>query len=272
MLQSFSYLRSLVHGQSGYMKIISYNVNGIRAAITKGFVEWLVAASPDVICLQEIKAMVDQIPVMEFEALGYHTFWYPAQKKGYSGVALLSNKQPDRVVYGMGIPLYDAEGRFLRADFGELSVVSVYHPSGSSGDERQAFKMQWLSSFQDYVNRLRLERPKLVLSGDYNICHQPIDIHDPVRNATMSGFLPEEREWMSGFLDQGYIDSFRHLNKEPYHYSWWSYRANARANNKGWRIDYNMLSENLLPKLKSASILPQAVHSDHCPVVVELDC
>ncbi len=254
------------------MKIISYNVNGIRAAINKGFLEWLAAESPDVICLQEIKATTDQIPLMEFEALGYHSFWYPAQRKGYSGVALLSKAQPDHVEYGMGHVLYDAEGRFLRADFGLLSVVSVYHPSGSSGDERQAFKMQWLSDFQKYVGQLRKQRPRLVLSGDYNICHQAIDIHDPVRNATMSGFLPEEREWMSGFLKEGFIDSFRYLIKLPHQYSWWSYRANARANNKGWRIDYHMLSENLLLNLKSAGILPQVKHSDHCPVVVELDC
>ncbi|HOI32574.1 MAG: exodeoxyribonuclease III [Bacteroidales bacterium] len=252
------------------MKIISYNVNGIRAAINKGFLDWLKAEAPDVICLQEIKAMHEQIPLLDFEAIGYHHFWFPAQKKGYSGTALLSKKQPDNVVYGMNLPQYDNEGRFLRADFGELSVVSIYHPSGSSGDERQAFKMQWLSDFQDYVLALRMERPKLILSGDYNICHQAIDIHDPVRNATVSGFLPEEREWMTGFLEQGFVDSFREMNKTPHNYSWWSYRANARANNKGWRIDYHMLSENLLPDLKSASILPDVKHSDHCPVVVEL--
>lgn len=252
------------------MKIITYNVNGIRAAINKGFLDWMASESPDVLCLQEIKATPDQIPLMEFEALGYKNFWFPAQKKGYSGVAILSKQQPDQVVYGMNMPAYDEEGRFLRADFGDLSVVSVYHPSGSSGDERQAFKMQWLDDFEHYVKHLRAERPKLVLSGDYNICHQAIDIHDPVRNATMSGFLPEEREWMSRFLAQGYVDSFRTLVKEPHHYSWWSYRANARANNKGWRIDYNMLTENLAQNLKAAAILPSAVHSDHCPVVVEL--
>lgn len=252
------------------MKIITYNVNGIRAAINKGFLDWMASEAPDVLCLQEIKATPDQIPLMEFEAIGYQSFWFSAQKKGYSGVAILSKQQPDNVFYGMNMPVYDDEGRFLRADFGDISVVSVYHPSGSSGDDRQAFKMQWLNDFELYVNQLRIERPRLILSGDYNICHQPIDIHDPVRNATMSGFLPEEREWMSRFLAQGYVDSFRTLIKEPHHYSWWSYRANARANNKGWRIDYNMLTENLAPNLQSAAILPSAVHSDHCPVVVEL--
>ncbi len=252
------------------MKIISYNVNGIRAAINKGFLDWLVATNADVVCLQEIKAQTDQIPLLEFNERGYHHYWYPAEKKGYSGVAILSKKQPDHVEYGMGMQQYDREGRFLRADFGDVSVVSVYHPSGSSGDERQAFKMQWLDDFEKYVQQLRIKRPNLILSGDYNICHQAIDIHDPIRNATVSGFLPEEREWMTGFLTQGYVDTFRQLNKEPHHYSWWSYRANARNNNKGWRIDYHMITENLLPKLDSARILPEARHSDHCPVVVEL--
>ncbi len=253
------------------MKIISYNVNGIRAAINKGFLDWLSDEKPDVICLQEIKAMHEQIPLLDFEALGYHHYWYPAEKKGYSGVAILSLQEPDHVQIGMGLPDYDREGRFVRADFGALSVVSVYHPSGSSGDARQAFKMKWLSDFENYVAQLRKERPQLVLSGDYNICHEAIDIHDPVRNSKVSGFLPEEREWMTQFLDQGFIDSFRHLQKEPHNYSWWSYRANARANNKGWRIDYNMLTDNLLPRLKNAGIMPEVVHSDHCPVWVELE-
>lgn len=253
------------------MKIISYNVNGIRAAINKGFLDWLSEVMPDVICLQEIKATHEQIPLIDFEALGYHHYWFPAQKKGYSGVAILSRKQPDMVHFGMNMPQYDQEGRFLRADFGDLSVISVYHPSGSSGEERQAFKMQWLSDFEAYVLALRNSRKKLIISGDYNICHQPIDIHDPVRNATVSGFLPEERDWMSRFLSSGFTDSFRHLSKSPHHYSWWSYRANARNNNKGWRIDYHMITDNLLSQLKAASIMPEVVHSDHCPVVIELE-
>ncbi len=252
-------------------KIISYNVNGIRAAVKKGFMEWLDAADPDVVCIQETKAQADQIPVFEFEAMGYKTYVYSAQKKGYSGVAILSKKEADHVEYGMGISDYDFEGRFIRADYGDFSVVSVYHPSGSSGDLRQAFKMQWLADFQLYIGELRKQRPHLVVSGDYNICHEAIDIHDPVRNSKISGFLPEERAWMSGFLETGFIDSFRHLNKDPHHYSWWSYRANARANNKGWRIDYNMVTDNLTDKIQLAGILPQAMHSDHCPVFVEMD-
>jgi exodeoxyribonuclease-3 len=252
------------------MKIISYNVNGIRAAVKKGFLEWLNKEKPDVLCIQETKAQQEQIPIFEFNESGYNVYTFSAQKKGYSGVAILCKQEPDHVEYGMEIEKYDDEGRFIRADFGDLSVVSVYHPSGSSGDERQAFKMQWLEDYNIYINGLKKSRPNLVLSGDYNICHKPIDIHDPVRNAKNSGFLPEEREWMTAFLAGGFIDSFRFLNKEPHHYTWWSYRANARANNKGWRIDYHMVSENLKSRIKDAGIMQNAMHSDHCPCFVEL--
>lgn len=253
------------------MKIATYNVNGIRAAMKKGFMEWLKETDPDIVCLQETKAQVDQIPQFEFAEAGYETYAFSAVKKGYSGVAILTKKTPDRVVSGMGVTPYDNEGRFIRADFGDLSVISVYHPSGSSGELRQAFKMQWLKDFQDYIIELRKERPNLVISGDYNICHQAIDIHEPVRNAKSSGFLPEEREWMSGFLNSGFIDSFRFLNKEPHNYTWWTYRANARANNKGWRIDYNMVSEQLSAQIKQVEIHDQAFQSDHCPLIVVLD-
>ena len=252
------------------MKIFSYNVNGIRAAISKGFLSWLESTSPDVICLQEIKANIDQIPLMEIEMLGYHHYWFPAQKKGYSGVALLSKTEPDNIVYGMNETKYDSEGRFLRADFGDISIISVYHPSGTSGEERQDFKMEWLDFFRSYVNELRKTRPQLIISGDYNICHEAIDIHDPIRNAKSSGFLPEERQWFTDFLEDGYIDSFRHLNKEPNHYSWWSYRANAKQNNKGWRIDYHILTDELKDRLQNASIMPEVNFSDHCPIIVEI--
>ena len=252
-------------------RIITYNVNGIRAAVRKGLPEWIQVAQPDVLCIQETKAQPDQIPVFDFELLGYKTYAHSAIKKGYSGVAILTKKEPDHIQAGLGIQKYDSEGRFIRADFGDISIVSVYHPSGSSGDERQAFKMEWLYDFQNYISELRKERPNLIVSGDYNICHKPIDIHDPVRNASVSGFLPEEREWMSGFLETGFTDSFRYLNPEPHQYSWWSYRANARANNKGWRIDYNMVTNGLANKIGRVAILSQAMHSDHCPVLLEMD-
>ena len=252
------------------MKIITYNVNGLRAALAKGFTDWLAAEQPDVLCLQETKAQPEQIPTLEFEALGYKSYFFSAKKKGYSGVAILTRREPDHVEYGMGMPVYDDEGRFIRADYGALSIVSVYHPSGTSGDERQAFKMQWLADFERYVHELQRTRPYLVLCGDYNICHRPIDIHDPVRNANNSGFLPEEREWIDHFINSGFIDTFRYFHDEPGQYSWWSYRFNARKNNKGWRIDYCMATRNLESRLRDARILMDVVHSDHCPCLLEM--
>jgi exodeoxyribonuclease-3 len=253
------------------MKIISYNVNGIRAAISKGFFDWLKSANPDVLCLQEIKATPDQIPLLDFEAAGYpYHYWYPAQKKGYSGVAILSKKEPKNVVFGTGIDYMDFEGRNLRVDFDEFSVMSLYLPSGTNID-RLDHKFMYMNDFQKYITALRNEIPNLIICGDYNICHEAIDIHDPIRNKTVSGFLPEERAWLDGFLKTGMIDTFRHLNKEPHNYSWWSYRANARANNKGWRIDYCLATKPLENKIKRALILPEAKHSDHCPVLVEIE-
>jgi len=218
-----------------------------------------------------MKAQLEQIPVQEFEEIGYKSFWQCAKKKGYSGVGILTKTEPDQVVYGIGNEKYDGEGRFVRVDYGDISVVSVYHPSGTTGEVRQAFKMNWLDDFQQYINELKKSRPNLIISGDYNICHKPIDIHDPIGNAHSSGFLPEEREWIGKFIDSGFIDSFRYFNNEPHQYTWWSFRANARMQNKGWRIDYHMVSQPLEKKLKRALILPEAEHSDHCPIVVEVD-
>jgi len=253
------------------VKILTYNVNGIRAALRKDFASWLKATNPDVLCLQEIKANSEQFNESIFTDLGYHCFWNSAEKKGYSGVSILTKTKPQHVEYGCGIEQIDFEGRILRADFDGFSVMSAYFPSGSSGDLRQAFKIKFLNQFQTYINTLKKDFPKLIISGDYNICHKAIDIHNPQRNKNTSGFLPEEREWMSGFIASGFVDSFRSLNPEPHNYSWWSYRANARAKNLGWRIDYNMISKNLLAHLSRSAILSQAFHSDHCPVLVELD-
>lgn len=252
------------------MKVISYNVNGIRAALNKGLDQWLSAVNADVVCLQEIKATEDQIDKSAFEALGFeHQYYFSAQKKGYSGVAILSKTKPDTVVVGTGIDYMDHEGRNLRADFGDISIMSMYLPSGTNTD-RLDYKFTYMDDFLDYAVNLIKERPKLLVVGDYNICHQAIDIHDPIRNKNVSGFLPEEREWMTRFLDAGFIDSFRHFNEEPHQYTWWSYRANARSNNKGWRLDYAMASEALGVHLKRAVILSEAVHSDHCPILTEL--
>jgi len=251
------------------MKIISYNVNGIRAAINKGFIDWLQSANPDVICLQEIKALEEQLDLSVFENVGYkHNYWFSAQKKGYSGVAILSKTEPDHVEYGTGIPTMDFEGRNIRADFGDLSVMSMYLPSGTNM-ERLEFKFNYMDEIKEYLTSLRQSKPNLVVCGDYNICHEEIDIHNP-KMKNVSGFLPEEREWLGRFINSGFIDSFRHLNKDVQQYSWWSYRANARANNKGWRLDYAMVAEPLQENIKRAVILTEAVHSDHCPILVEI--
>jgi len=175
------------------------------------------------------------------------------------------------VVYGMDNEKYDNEGRVIRADFGDVSVISVYFPSGTTGSIRQAFKMDFLTDFQNYLTGLRKTRSKLIISGDYNICRLWIDIHNPEKQQKTSGFLPEEREWFANFVEEGYIDSFREFNQERHQYSWWSYRAGSRKNNKGWRIDYHMVTSNVKDKLLNAKILPMAVHSDHCPVLVDID-
>ncbi|MCF6168389.1 exodeoxyribonuclease III [Lutibacter sp.] len=253
------------------MKIISYNVNGIRAALKKGFIEWLQAANPDVVCIQETKAHKEQLDLSLFEEAGYpFHYWFSAQKKGYSSVAILSKIKPKHIEYGTGIDTMDFEGRNLRIDFDDFSVMSLYLPSGTN-DARLEFKLNYMAEFQQYVNNLKKEIPNIIICGDYNICHTEIDIHNPKGLKNTSGFLPVEREWIDSFIKSGFIDSFRYLNKEPHHYSWWSYRANARNNNKGWRIDYNMVSEAMKDRIKRAYILPEAKHSDHCPIVVEID-
>ena len=222
------------------MNIISYNVNGIRAAINKGFVDWLKRESPDVICLQEIKANQEQVEISQIENLGYNTFWFSAQKKGYSGVAIFSKLKPNHVEYGSGIDYMDYEGRIIRLDFDKVSIISLYLPSGTNL-ARLDFKFKFMDDFKDYIYKLNNEIKNLVVCGDYNICHKAIDIHDPIRNKNVSGFLPEEREWLDSFIGDRFTDSFRYIDSSPNQYSWWSYRANSRANNKGWTIDYNMV-------------------------------
>jgi exodeoxyribonuclease-3 len=252
------------------MKIISYNVNGIRAALKKGFLDWLQAANPDVICIQETKAHKEQLDVTAFENAGYpYHYWFSAQKKGYSSVAVFCKEKPNHIEYGTGIESMDFEGRNLRVDFDTVSVMSLYLPSGTNS-ERLSFKLNYMDEFQEYITNLKQEIPNLVICGDYNICHEAIDIHNPKMKG-VSGFLPEERTWLGEFINSGFIDSFRFMNPEKQEYSWWSYRANSRANNKGWRLDYAMVSESLKDKLSRAYILPEAKHSDHCPIAVELD-
>ncbi len=250
-------------------RIITYNLNGIRSAMSKGWLDWINTMSADIICVQEIKAQTDQLNLQDFNDRGYYNYWYPAEKKGYSGVAIFSKQKPDHVEYGCGFD--DNEGRVIRADYGDVSVFSVYVPSSTSGEDRLIFKMNWLANFQKYIDKLKETRPNLIICGDYNICHKPIDIHNPISNANSPGFLPIEREWIDSFMNSGFLDSFRYFNKLPHNYTWWSFRANARANNKGWRIDYNLVSAPMEKAMKMAYILPEAKHSDHCPVMTEME-
>ena len=253
------------------MNIITYNVNGIRSAISKGLLDWLAEEQPDILCLQEIKATRDDVPLLEFEALGYHHEWFPAEKKGYSGVATFSKKKPDKVVFGCDMAEYDREGRILRTDFGDITVLNCYFPSGTMGDHRQDFKMKFLDRFFDFIQELKKERPRLLVVGDYNIAHTEIDIHDPKGNKKSTGFLPEERAWMSKWFEHGFSDAFRFKNPDLVEYSWWTYRAGARGNNKGWRIDYQSVSDNMRDAIVAARQLTTVTHSDHCPVWMQLE-
>jgi exodeoxyribonuclease-3 len=252
-------------------KIISYNVNGIRAATNKGFMTWLKENDFDIVSVQEIKAMKEQAPLALIEDLGYHHHWHSAEKKGYSGVATFSKKEPDKVVEGCGMEKYDREGRILRTDFGKVTLLNCYFPSGTTGDIRQDFKYEFLDDFFLWVNELKKERPNLIIVGDYNIAHTEMDIHNPKSNKNSSGFLPEERAWMTKWLESGFTDAFRYANPELVEYSWWSFRANSRANNKGWRIDYQSVSDPLKDKIKQSFQINDAMHSDHCPVFMEID-
>lgn len=252
-------------------KIISYNLNGLRSALNKGFIDWIKEHQFDIICVQETKAQRDQVDHKPFEKLGYRDYWYSAEKKGYSGVATFTKVEPDQVIEGCGIVKYDSEGRILRTDFGDWTLLNCYFPSGTTGDIRQDFKMEFLNDFYQWVQELRKERPKLIVVGDYNIAHQEIDIHNPKGNQKNSGFLPEERAWMTKWFDNGFTDAFRFLNPEKEEYSWWSFRANARANNKGWRIDYQSVTNNLQGQLIRSYHMNEAKHSDHCPVFLEID-
>jgi len=273
---NFTFAFSILHlifyisGMSS-IRICSYNVNGIRAAIKKGLIDWLKTDPADIICLQETKAEKENVNHKEFTDLGYYDYWFSAQKKGYSGVAVFSKIKPDHVEYGTGHKVSDDEGRVLQLDFGDIRLINAYFPSGTSGEERQAFKYLWLDEFYRYLDTLRKKYPKLILCGDYNIAHKEIDIHDPKGNKNSSGFLPEERTWMDKFIGNAWIDSFRHFHPDPHRYSWWSQRfPTVRLQNKGWRIDYISVTDNLGNNLLSADIYPDVRHSDHCPVFLEI--
>jgi exodeoxyribonuclease-3 len=252
-------------------RIVSYNINGIRSGIRRGLVDWLDENDFDIVCFQEVKAHSGSVPVLLFESLGYQTYWHSAQRKGYSGVATFSRLAPTRVYYGLGINKYDVEGRVLRTDFGDWTLLNCYFPNGKSGEQRQKFKMEFLDEFHYWVENLRETRPDMVVAGDYNIAHQNIDIHDPGQHRHTSGFLPEERAWMTNWFASGFVDSFRQLHPDTVSYTWWRATQFARAVNKGWRLDYQSVSDTLMDRIQSAEHLSDAIHSDHCPVLLALD-
>ncbi|MEM7037370.1 MAG: exodeoxyribonuclease III [Bacteroidota bacterium] len=252
-------------------KIISYNVNGIRAAGRKGLLDWIAEVDPDVVCFQELKAREVDLDEDLAKPEGYHAYLHSAEKKGYSGVGIWSKEEPKHVEVGCGIEKYDREGRVIRADFEEYSVISVYMPSGTTGGPRQDFKEEFMADFYTYIKELKEKFPRLIVSGDYNICHKEIDIHNPVANKNSSGFLPHERQWVTDFIEMGFVDSFRLFNPGPDLYSWWSFRAQSRARNKGWRIDYHMVTEALRENCRSHIIHKDAVHSDHAALELVLE-
>jgi exodeoxyribonuclease-3 len=253
------------------IRIISYNVNGIRAAMNKGLIDWLKTDPADIICLQETKANKDNVDHKAFTDLGFHDYWFSAQKKGYSGVAVFTRIKPDHVEYGTGHKVSDDEGRVIQLDFGGIRLINAYFPSGTSGDERQDFKYQWLDELYTYLEKLKQEHPRIILCGDYNIAHKDIDIHDPKGNKNSSGFLPEEKAWMDKFFANGWVDTFRQFHPEPDRYTWWSQRfPSVRLQNKGWRIDYINATDNLKQDLEDAEIYPDVKQSDHCPIYLKL--
>ncbi|MDR0421333.1 MAG: exodeoxyribonuclease III [Prevotellaceae bacterium] len=248
------------------MKLISYNLNGIRSAFGKDLINWLKIEQPDIFCIQETKAQPEQINSHLFEELGYNCYWHSAVRRGYSGTGIVSKINFDKVNFGIGIEKFDTEGRLIRADFDDKTLICSYFPSGTMGDIRQEFKMDYLYVFTKYIKALKQERPNLIITGDFNICHKAIDINNPEKHVNVSGFLPEERQWFDEFIDIGFVDTFREFCKDGERYSWWSYRSGARPRNLGWRIDYFLVSESLKNQLVDADILDTVVHSDHCPV------
>lgn len=257
---------------SNNIRIVSYNLNGIRAAMRKGWTEWVIENDFDIIGIQEAKAFEEQVELQALLDAGYKVYWHAAQKAGYSGVVVFSKITPDKVVEGMGNEIFDFEGRVQRLDFGDWTLLNCYFPSGTSGDTRQNVKYEFLDAFYDWVQELKKERPNLIIQGDYNIAHTEMDIHDPKGNKKSSGFLPPEREWMTKWLSEGgFVDSFRFANPTLEKYSWWSMRSKtARANNKGWRIDYQAVTTPMQDRIVAADLLNDAVHSDHCPCLLEL--
>ena len=255
----------------GHYKLISWNVNGVRAVLKKGFLDLLLEQKFDIVCIQETKASPDKLPREVKNIPGYHRYFVSAERKGYSGVALFSKEKPLNIETGMGMEEFDREGRIIRADYENFTLLNIYFPNGKASQERLAYKMAFYKTFLAYANRLVAEGKKLVICGDVNTAHKEIDLAHPKANEKISGFLPEERAWLDKFLTSGYIDTFRMFNKEGENYTWWSMRTRARERNVGWRLDYFFVSENMQENVKDASILSKIMGSDHCPVGLDLE-
>ncbi len=254
------------------MRVVTLNANGIRSAAGKGFFAWLDRQDADVVCLQETKAQVHQLTDPLFWPRGYHCHYFDAETKGYSGTALYARREPKRVVRGFGVPEFDGEGRYLEAQFAHVTVVSLYLPSGSAGPQRQASKMRFLDAFDAQLSKLQHRRNPVILCGDWNIAHQPIDLRNWKSNQKNSGFLPEERRWLDGvFGPRRFVDAFRVVNAEPDQYTWWSNRGAAYAKNVGWRIDYHVASAALRERVGGASIYKDSRFSDHAPLIIDYD-
>lgn len=253
------------------MRILSWNVNGIRAAQRKGFVDWFSQTGPDVLCIQETKASPEQLSEDLTSVDGYHVYFSSAERKGYSGVATYSNVEPKEVTHGFGIEKFDNEGRILRMDYGDFLLFNIYFPNGKSSDERLAYKMEFYDAFLEHLDQLQSEGRNVIVCGDVNTAHKEIDIARPKENSKISGFLPSERAWMDKWISHGYVDTLRMYNQEPGQYSWWDARGGARARNVGWRIDYFFVSDAIKDRVKNAFIMPDVMGSDHCPIGIDLE-
>lgn len=252
------------------MKILSWNVNGIRAVQKKGFLEWLKREKPDILGVQEIKAKLEQLDMFLVHPEGYHTYWNSAVRPGYSGVALFTKEKPVKVENGFGIKRFDEEGRVIVAHYPGFVFLNIYFPNGKSGDDRLKYKMDFYAETFKFTKKLKAQGKKVIISGDYNTAHKEIDLARPKENESVSGFLPIERVWMDQWVADGQVDIFREFHKEPGHYSWWDLKTGARDRNVGWRIDYHFVTQGLVSQIKSATILRDVVGSDHAPVEIEL--
>ena len=254
------------------MRIITLNVNGLRAAHAKGFTGWMRRQKPDVVCLQEIKAQEADLPRALLAPKGLHAYFHPAEKRGYSGVAIYAKREPGNVTIGLGIPEIDRQGRFLQADFGDLSVVSLYMPSGTMGEEAQARKYRFMDVFIERIEAMRACGREFVICGDWNIAHKEIDVKNWKSNQKMTGFLPREREWLTRVFERhGFVDVFRRIDPSPDRFTWWVQWANARERNIGWRIDYQIATPGIAGTATKAAIFAKPVFSDHAPLVIDYD-